>query len=403
MPPYDNTLEQDEYRLVLLRAGSHAIWARRDNRALHLPSVAIPRWTRPAEQLQQAVEGGWHVRAIVLDFLRSESGSNTCVVVEILSPEPPGGLAASSIDDVLEEEMTRGEREVVKAILAGTTSSGPFSRLGWIGDAFEWMQKFLGNSIKFTGDVLQYNATGNFALARFATETGPAYWLKATGELHVHEFQITKMLAERCPEYLPRRIAERKDWNAWLMEDAGYPLNSWTLPALERAVSSMAMLQQETIGQTNPFLTAGAFDQRLCVLRAHLAELVEYLNEAMANQVSARVPRIEKGRLWQMAGILEDACWRMEALEIPDTLIHSDVNSGNILFQGANCVFTDWCETGIGNPFFTLQYLCLLQPPGEEHWAPRLKEVYKQCWLDRLSTSQTDRAFALMPLLLRAA
>ena len=54
--------------------------------------------------------------------------------------------------DVLEEEMTRGEREVVKAILAGdTTPRGPFSRLGWIGDAFGWMQEILGNSIKFTG------------------------------------------------------------------------------------------------------------------------------------------------------------------------------------------------------------------------------------------------------------
>ena len=53
---------------------------------------------------------------------------------------------------------------MVKAILAGdTTPRGPFSRLGWIGDAFGWMQEILGNSIKFTGEVLQYNATGNKA------------------------------------------------------------------------------------------------------------------------------------------------------------------------------------------------------------------------------------------------
>ncbi len=400
MPNHDTTLKQIEYRLVLLRAGSRTIWALHENGAFRLPRVAIAHWARPAEQLQQAVEAGWHIRAVVLDLLPSESGSTPCAVVEILSPEPYDGLAIASIDKDLEEEMTSEELEAVEAILGGDTiPRGPFSRVGWIEEALQWMQEIVGHTIKFTGEVRQYNATGNFTLARFTTQSGPAYWIKATGEPNVHEFRITRMLAETCPEYLPRRIAERGDWNAWLMEDAGHPLDSWTRPSLERAALSMARLQQRTIGRTTAFVEAGAFDLRIGVVREDLPELVEYLDEAMARQVSTKVPRIGRRRLQQLASILEDACFRMEALEIPDTLVHNDMNSGNILFQGKSCVFTDWCETGIGNPFLTLQYLCLLQPRGDEDWTPGLREVYKQCWLGRLSATQIDEALALAPLL----
>ena len=400
MPSQITPFEQDEYRLVLVRAGFHAIWAQRADGALRLPRITIPRSMRLAEQLQLAIEAGWHLSVIVLDILAGEMGSTPCAVVEILSPGPYDGLTIASIDKGLEEEMTSEEFEAVEAILGSATiPRGPFSRVGWIEEALQWMQEIVGRTIKFTGEVRQYNATGNFTLARFATLSGPPYWIKATGEPNVHEFRITRMLAETCPEYLPRRIAERGDWNAWLMEDAGRPLDSWTRPSLERAALSMARLQQRTIGRTTAFLEAGAFDLRIGVVREDLPELVEYLDEAMTRQVSTKVPRIGRRRLQQLASILEDACFRMEALEIPDTLVHNDMNSGNILFQGEHCVFTDWCETGIGNPFLTLQYLCLLQPRGEEDWASGLREVYKQCWLGRLSAAQIDEALVLAPLL----
>jgi aminoglycoside phosphotransferase (APT) family kinase protein len=87
----------------------------------------------------------------------------------------------------------------------------------------------------------------------------------------------------------------------------------------------------------------------------------------------------------------------MEALDIPDTLVHNDINFGNILFKGSRCVFTDWCEAGVGNPFLAFQYLCLLQSPRHEDWRPRLKDIYKSFWLDCLTTSQIEQAFVLVP------
>ena len=171
------------------------------------------------------------------------------------------------------------------------------------------------------------------------------------------------------------------------------------MPALELAAFSLAELQKKTMGRTDDFLASGFFDLRIGTLRASLPDLIAYIDEAMTRQASTKVPRLEKQRLWQLANLLDNACSRMENLGIPDTVVHNDINSGNILFSGSQCVFTDWCEAGVGNPFLTFQLLCLLQTGNGDDWNPRLREAYKQCWLEHLTASQIEEAFALMPLL----
>jgi hypothetical protein len=400
MSPQDTVSQQIEYRLVLVKSGSRAIWTQRSGDDFRLPRIEVPRWTRQAQQLQKSIADLWSLRAIVLDVIPGRNDLGACAVVEILDVECPQGLTAVSIHEISKLEMTLIERMTVDAMLAGDPGSrGPFSRAGWIQEAKEWVRTALGGQITFTGEIHQFNATGRFALARFAIEDGSAYWLKATGEPNTHEFQITRMLAELCPEFLPRCIATREDWNAWLMEDAGIAQDPWTLPRLKQAVLSMANLQKKTACHTSAFLAAGAFDHRISVLRAQLVELVEYLDVTMTKQVSTKVPRIERARLLEIASLLQDACFRMEELKVPDTLVHNDVNSGNILFDGSRCVFTDWCEVGVGNPFLTFQYLYLLKPRDEEDWTPKLRKVYGDCWLDSLSVSQIELAFGLAPVL----
>ena len=75
-----------------------------------------------------------------------------------------------------------------------------------------------------TLSIRQFSAGGTFALIRFDFHSGATFWMKATGEPNRHEFCVTRKLAQVCPEFLPPRIAEREDWNAWLMEDASESL-----------------------------------------------------------------------------------------------------------------------------------------------------------------------------------
>jgi hypothetical protein len=119
---HDTTREQIEYRVVLVRSGSHAIWVQSDGGALRLPRVTIPRWTRPAEQLQQILEDVWHLRTIVLDVLPGKTDSTPCVVMEILPPGSCNGFAAATSEDITEQEMTSDEREAVKGYSGLATS-----------------------------------------------------------------------------------------------------------------------------------------------------------------------------------------------------------------------------------------------------------------------------------------
>ena len=388
----------DDYRLVFLRAGSLLTFL--DGFGLRLPRLVISRGTRPVEQLQRSIKETWQLDAIVLELLREQNNSKRLAIVEILGAESCTNMTTASLDQVSQVDLNATQRDVIERIMVGSHESGrPFARLGWMEDALGWLRTEGPEEASSTLNIHQFNAGGTFALIRFDFHSGATFWMKAAGEPNRHEFCVTRKLAQICPDFLPPRIAERADWNAWLMEDAGIPLESWRLSTVELALRSMSRLQQMTIDRTDEFIVQGAFDQRVHVLREHLTELVEYIGDAMRRQTSTKVPQIEPDRLSQLRGILRDACFRLEDLEIPDTVIHNDINPGNVLFNGARCVFTDWCETGIGNPFFTLYQLCRLQCDGRDRSISNSREIYKQCWIKHLTEKQIALALPLIPLL----
>src|ERR1700719_456394 len=92
----------------------------------------------------------------------------------------------------------------------------------------------------------------------------------------------------------------------------------------------------------------------------------------------------------------------MQALAIPDSLLHNDLNVGNVLIEESQCVFIDWSEAYVGNPFFIFPHLCSLLSRTEDTslpWVQHLRARYKRPWQNLLTDAQMDRAFALTPLL----
>nr|WP_035351575.1 phosphotransferase [Edaphobacter aggregans] len=409
MPTQNATLEQIEYRVVLALPNSQEVLVRYDGAVYRLPHVTIPKWARPSEELQQAIKRSWNLSVIILDFPPSPEGAPRCVVAQVHSLHHSDALTTVELDQLPESEITEQQRAMAQRILVGQCGErGCFLHRGWIDEAIEWLHSEAGKSISSTEDIRQYNASATFALVRFPMQDGSAYWLKATGAPNAHELAVTAALSKLCPEYLSPPIAVRRDWNAWLMREAGRPLETdFGFLALEQAVVSMSELQKTTVGSTEELRAAGAVEQRVGVLRAHFSELFNYLEEAMAQQISTKVPRLERQRLSEIGLIFQDACLRMEDLGIPDAVIHGDMNRGNILFDlfdDFHCRFIDWSEAYIGNPFVSFQHLLLLNT-GElrETNDLRLKQAYRRAWLGLLDPVQIDAAFALMPLLAAAS
>lgn len=394
--------EKTPYRVALVSTDPYGIHVEAGARSLSLPRLSIPSRTRTAAELQRAAHRYWGTPIFILDFLKASDSLPCCAVAQLFPPSGLRGLTAVEMDNVPLSELTHAERAIIDDICSGNKNDRrPFSRLGWIKEAILWAQDHLKFQAEPT-EISQLNASSSFSLVRFTTANRFSYWLKATGKPNRHEFSITAALAKICPQYLPSIIAKRSDWNAWLMEDAGKSLEHHTeRRCLKLAIGAMAELQRATVDHAEYLLAAGAVDQRISLLQSSIPAMVAYLEQAMEIQTSTRVPRLGTGRLRALGRLLEDAFAAMANLDIPDTILHGDMNRGNILIRSGNCVFTDWCEARIGNPFLTFQHMRLLLkgPEACEQAEQELKAVYRQRWSDSLSAKQVDQAFLLAPLL----
>jgi hypothetical protein len=392
----EHKLEQEEYRLFLVPSRSRQLLAIREGLCWRLPKISIPKWARPAGQLQNAVRDVLGFNIIVLDFPATGCHDSRWVVAEIPSGQGSAHLSAVAWEQIEEEDLNPEQKEALQSICAG--ERGPLSRPGWIEEAIEWVESAIPRATVERDGIRQHNAGGGFALVRFAMGDDQACWLKATGAPNRREFDVTGLLAKICPEALPPVLASRSDWNAWIMEDAGKPNEGPVrLPLLEQAVTTLACLQKACGTRCCDLFAAGAYDLRIGSLRSNLPDLIEYLSLAMGRQVSTRAPRLTSARMLEIGELLRDACDCLERLSIPDTLIHNDMNPGNVLYDGSRCVITDWCEAAVGNPFLTFEHLSLFA--SNEAGRFRLREIYRNCWLDSLSQRQIEQAFQLATLL----
>lgn len=400
--------ERDEYRVLLALPKTRQILLAEECKTLRIPRVTIPKWTRPAEALIEAVEEMWHIDSVVIDFLPDDSMQPPCAVLEVRQTGWPSSdvhLIPVEADKAASCGLSDGAEAALEEILQGQCGSrGPFSRLGWVNDAQEWIMSAVDDrKVSFTDQSRQLNAGGRFALMRFATKCGLAYWLKAVGEPNTHEFGVTTYLAQHCPGYLAKLVCARADWNAWVMQESGQVLERpLPLPQVEQVVTRMAEMQTAIVGKTKGLRDCGCVDQRIEVIESHIDELIAYLVEAMEHQTSTKVPRLPTRRLLELGQVLRAACSAMRELQIPDSLLHNDLNAGNVLFDGSKCTFIDWSEAYVGNPFLVFQQLCALISRSEDAslpWVQHLRSLYKSPWRSFLSDAQMDRALALTPLL----
>jgi hypothetical protein len=396
-----------EFRLVIIDPESARILTISDSGANVLPREVVPTFRRIAESLTEMVKLKYGVRTIQLALLPPGEHPSYCAVHEIVGFERQefGTLSLTAIDDVAPSELSGEEEATVLQIVSGEASElGEFAKVGWIEQTKDWIKGTITDrTVVFTGEIKQLNAASGFCLLHLGTRDKPSYWLKAVGEPNTHEFGITMFLAKGYPDYLPRVVATRSDWNAWVMEDFGRSLDgSTSLMDFEIGVRKLAFLQKQLIGRSDELFAVCCLDHRTETLRAQIDGLIEYLDEAMHLQTSTKATKLPSKRLREIGSLLHQTCYALEDLGIPDSLLHNDISPGNILINGDNCVFTDWCEAVVGNPFITLEQVCVHaanNTPEPDSWKKRLRNVYRACWRDLLTDSQCDRALQLIPMI----
>lgn len=373
-----------------------------------LPQLSIPRWTRAAKEITDLILDKWGLRSIVLDFLGERPGAGNIVLVEMVDNEESRlesqGYFWGSLDEISHPALTDQEQYIVQMLVSnGETGRGAFSRLGWIDEALDWVSLMIGVDRARVSLCEQLNGSATSTLIRLRGG-GHNYWLKATGSRQAHEGRITDTLASLFPQYLPEAVAFHKEWNAWLMRDAGTPLSeggAFGDRNICAVVRRLAELQRASTRHIPELLDSGCHDHRMATLRSELPELTPYLEEAMSTQDAQIGTRIPASRIRRVARLIEEASFRLEDTGIPDALVHCDVNLQNVLVGSRGCVFTDWAEASIGNPLITFEQI-RIQVGQIDEAATRtahFRTAYQHVWEDIVPTGEFLYASTLIPLI----
>lgn len=402
------TLPTDvEYRIAFVSADSCSLLMASVGGAYRMPTVSVPLASRPAKELRKRIRASFGIDVLVLDICSPSDAANSFAIVEVLLFDCRSSLVPIDLADAPVPALSAEERDRIEKVIHGQ-SANFFGRLQWIRDAAAWLESATGHSFSPSGAFEQHNAGYGFCLTRFRMDDGSVYWLKATGDPNRHELAVTVALTKVCGEFLPSLAETNPVWNAWITVEEATRLEvvpenpKELLDFLRKAVNALAAIQIRTAGKTDMLVAAGAFDQRPAVLSAQSAALFSYIEEVALGQDSNSAPRIDCARLRELRHIFEDTCERLDAVDLPATVIHGDINLGNILVGRSHCQFIDWAEAYVGSPVATFQHLLFL---NQTHDASahasierNLKRQYRTLLLAICKAEQIDEALTFMPL-----
>ena len=409
--------ECETYRVIVLGQNGTEILVVSNGDRFALPAVNIPRWQRVAENLTAGVNAEWGEEVICL-IEPDVSASTSATQIRYQAAEHCSASGNPKMPtqwvplSALSQDLLMGASDYLaiqqSIALCSTerteTPAGPFVRLGWFKDLREWVETAIEPlGFQLNGKVRQLNASPSFSLVRFETD-GPALWFKAVGEPNQKEFLITCTLAQFFPSYLPGVLAARPDWNGWLTRGAaGKLLCEVREDALwQRAAAALAELQIDSIDHGARILGAGARDLGAAELSKLIWPFIESMAELMERQTKVSPAALGRAELLLLGDRIQSALDALEALGIPETLGHLDLNPGNIMVSPSRCTFLDWAEAYVGNPFFSLEYLLqhLRRTSGTDSAVEtKLVESYCAPWEQVVSPSVVAEGLALAPLM----
>lgn len=403
------------YPIILRNNDSEVLLLLAPDIRYSLPAIEIPRSQRIPPHLVPEVQRRWNVHAICRFSFADENHKSGPRYVVLDASDSSNPLTEEarwvSLDDIAwsdsESVVARnGFYATLRKVNSykSATSPLPFTRPDWFRVVTDWVQSGLDvNDMKLSGRWDQYNMGPSFSLICYETNGAPV-WFKAVGEPNLREYSITAELTRLRSHYVPQLLASHPGWHGWLMLDVeGQHLNDTAdIEHWKTAARSLAQLQIESIHACKSLLTAGCEDLRTRQLRFRIEPFVRTIAQLMEMQPTTPPRILDRKDLLFVEANLRRAIGELELLGIPNTIGHSDLNSGNVLVNEDRAVFLDWMQSHIGQPLITFEYLLALQGrfrQNNECWKAELRHVYCQTWKSISLDDQMLQALKVTPMI----
>jgi hypothetical protein len=230
-----------------------------------------------------------------------------------------------------------------------------WARRGWFERASAWMIAAAADAGRpLTGEPSPFFLRGISALLRAPTD-GPDLFLKAVFPPFHAEPILTRLLAERFPEAIPTVLAIEPDEGWLLVEDIG---SAWVgdVPeadrpgALGRGAAALVTIQRAFApdgGVIRMLLESGAPHRPLAHLPSSVAEAIGPAGFGVGDA-------LEPGRAGRVIDAVAAAVARVEAVGLPESVVHGDFHSGNAALVDDRIVIIDWSDAAISSPAIDL-------------------------------------------------
>ena len=120
-----------------------------------------------------------------------------------------------------------------------------------------------------------------------------------------------------------------------------------------KALPVYAGLQIEMAEHVDEILSFGTPDRRLAVLPGLYSQLLEETDSLRIGLELGLTPE-EYRSLLDLRPRFAQLCAELDSIGLPATLTHEEIHENNVLFDGERYVFTDWSDSSVAHPFFTM-------------------------------------------------
>jgi hypothetical protein len=230
---------------------------------------------------------------------------------------------------------------------------------GWFDEASAYIRAVLEqHNLRLGGKIEQPHIRSWSTVLTIPTEQGVCYF-KASASVFAHEPALTEYLSQFRPKLFPDLLAVDKSRHWMIMRDSGTPLRQFvrgekSIDRWRDVVPLYVNLQKDLTSHVADLLTLGVTDRRLDKLPALFEELISDEPSMLLNAEDDSLTTTEYARVKESIPEFERMCERLASFGIPETIHHDDFHDANIFLQNGRIIFTDWGESAISHPFFTL-------------------------------------------------
>ena len=260
----------------------------------------------------------------------------------------------------------------------------PWARPGGPAATLRWADGVLAGAGRIRrGAAVQHRTWGLSGIWRLETASG-AVWCKQVPGFFAHEGAVIGWLNRVVPGAGPELVGAEGD----RLITVDIPDSQLWDPPIEvrqRSLRTLLGVQAVALDRIEELLALGVPDRRPAWLSERIA--------ATAAAWRGELARAEQAALDRFVDGLPERFAEVAACGVPDTLVHGDFHSGNVLTHDAGQTIIDWTDAQIGHPALDLAAF-LVGLPDEE--AGTLRDQWADHWRTVVPACEPERAAELM-------